>query len=130
MVTRFDVHLKISAIQGKILFQFQFPAHFFALRITDTRLKIFPTAQKKVRPSGGKSLTPIIPNKKDREKSFMCMRARRGKVAGGLSSRYKHTTFFLLLALRVTATLEIQSDCKNALDFDQNLPNFCQKVEG
>ena len=47
MVTRFHVYLTISSINGKISFQFQFWAHFFASRNTDIRLKIFPTALKK-----------------------------------------------------------------------------------
>ena len=47
MGTRFHVYLTISSIHGKFSFEFRFWAHFFALRNTDTRSKIFPTALKK-----------------------------------------------------------------------------------
>ena len=43
----FYIHVAISSIHETISFEFRFWAHFFALRITDTRSKIFPTALKK-----------------------------------------------------------------------------------
>ena len=43
----FDIYVAISSIHDKIPFEFRFWAHFFALRNTDTRSKIFPTALKK-----------------------------------------------------------------------------------